>query len=129
MKFLGDEWFEAHRAKLNEVLTPGKASAELVEVYSKCYGTDKVIWVYYLVEKGVLVDLRKGEGLDTVPKAAFRGSGTYADYVASAKGELDPVKALTAGRIKLEGNVMKGLGMVGTYNKMNAAKVLPGTEF
>jgi len=127
MKFLSEEWFEKHAAAAKAALTPGKACAELTELYQDCPdGTDK--WIYYRIEKGVLVDCKMGIGADTMPEATFGGSGKYSSYVLSAKGELNPIKAVSQGHFKFKG-LMKALPMADLYFKVNAAKVFPDNEY
>ncbi|MDO4815798.1 MAG: hypothetical protein Q4A83_04245 [Bacillota bacterium] len=128
MKFLSEEWFEKHQAKIKEELTPGKACTAMTELYLDCPdGTDK--WIYYRIENGLLAEIKMGVGKDTLPEATFGGSGKYTSYVMSAKGELDPVKSITQGHFKFDGKLMKALPMLGIYNKVNAAKVFPENEY
>lgn len=128
MKFLSEEWFEKHAAAAKAAMTPGKACTEMTELYLDCPdGTDK--WIYYKVDNGLITEIKMGVGKDTMPQATFGGSGKYSSYVLSAKGELDPVKAITQGHFKFDGKLMKALPMLGIYNKVNAAKVFPDNEY
>ena len=128
MKYCSEEWFEEHKKLLAEMFTkPSNISAELVEVYNNWEG-DKTVWVYYRIEKGVIADIQRGEGDDTIPKAMFRCFGEYESYAKVIRGELDPKKGIMTKVFKLEGNMMKAMGMLGVYAKVTEAKKVPGLE-
>jgi len=128
MKYCSEEWFEEHKKLLATMFTkPSNLSAELVEVYEHCEG-NKTVWVYYKVDKGLVADIKRGEGEETIPKAMFRCFGEYENYAKVIRGELDPKMGIMTKRFKLEGNMMKAMGMLGVYAKVTEAKKVPGLE-
>ena len=128
MKYVSEEWFEEHKKLLAGMFTkPSNVSAELVEVYKNWDG-NKTAWVYYKVEKGLIADIKRGEGEDTIPKAMFRCFGEYENYAKVIRGELDPKMGIMTGKFKLEGNMMKAMGMLGVYAKVTEAKKVPNLE-
>lgn len=131
MKFLSPEWFEAHVAKIQEVFNePNRSTVGLVEVYENVYGEeDNTVWIHYEQEKGLLKSCDRGEGEDDIPEGQFVVFGDYADYVRVCKGELDPSKGIVSGKFTLEGNLIKAMGMLGTYNQITECKKLEGTEY
>jgi len=127
MKFLDANWFEEHKKlALTEFCEKNRNNVELVEVYENCYGEDKTIWVYYKLDEGIPVVIDRGEGEDSIPEAQFRVFGDYQHYVDVCEGRLDPNKGIITGKFTLEGNLMKAMGMLGTYARVTAAKKIPG---
>lgn len=131
MKFLDQEWFEKHvEALKKEFSEPNRSNVTLVEVYENVYGEDgKSVWIHYVQENGLLKSCERGEGEDDIPEAQFVVYGDYADYVAVCEGRLEPSKGIVSGKFTLEGNLLKAMGMLGTYNRITECKKLEGTEF
>lgn len=130
MKFLDEEWFEAHKTKLKEAFTePNRSNVELIEVYENCWGEDTTVWIHYKMVDGLLGYSKRGEGDDNIPEAQFRVFGDYNNYVLVCQGKLDPNKGIITGKFTLEGNLMKAMGMLGTYAKVTACKNIDGMEF
>ena len=129
MKYFSDEWYDAHKKLLEEAFTkPSNISAELVEIYENCED-GQTRWIYYRVDKGQLSDMHRGEGEDTIPKAMFRCFGEFENYMKVMRGELDPKKGIMTKKFRLEGNMMKAMGMLGVYAKVTESKKVPGLEF
>ena len=128
MKFVSEEWFAEHEKLLKaEFSKQNNNSAEVVEVYQN-WDEGKSAWVYYKIVNGFIEETRRGEGENDLPKAMFRVFGPYGNYVSVIKGELDPKKGLMTGKFKLEGNMMKAMGMLGIYAKITECKKVPGME-
>jgi hypothetical protein len=128
MKFVSGEWFVEHEKLLKaEFSKPSTSSAELVEIYQNWDG-GKSAWVYYRIVSGLLEETKRGEGEDNLPKAMFGVSGEYGNYVSVIKGELDPKKGLMTGKFKLDGNMMKAMGLLGIYARITECKKVPGME-
>jgi putative sterol carrier protein len=81
------------------------------------------------MEKGLLDFIERGEGEDDLPEAQFRCFGDYKNYVLVCQGKLDPNKGIITGKFTLEGNLMKAMGMLGTYGKVTKCKRVSGMEF
>lgn len=130
MKFLDPEWFEKHHEKALALFNePNRNNTELVEVYENCYGDDKTIWCHYKLTDGLITLFERGEGEDDIPEAQFRVFGDYDHYVQVCQGKLDPNKGIITGKFTLEGNLMKAMGMLGTYAKVTEAKKIDGMEY
>lgn len=128
MKFLSIEWFSEHERLLkSEFSRQGSVSAELVEVYQHWDGRGSV-WVYYNIVNGFLEKINRGEGEDNIPRAVFRVFGEYENYVSVLRGELDPKLGIMTGKFKLEGNMMKAMGMLGIYARITECKKIPDME-
>lgn len=128
MKFISKEWFVEHEKLLKaEFSKPSTSSAELVEIYQNC-DSDKTSWVYYRIVSGLLEEIKRGDGADNLPRAMFRVFGEYENFVSVIKGELDPKKGLMTGKFKLEGNMMKAMGLLGIYARITECKKVPGME-
>lgn len=130
MKFLSEAWCARHKeVLLSEFNKPNRNNVELTEVYEGCYGEDKTIWIYYKMVDGLLAEMARGEGEEGIHEATFRCFGSYDDYVKVIHGELDPKKGIMTGKFTLEGNLIKAMGMLGTYMKVSDCKKFAGTEF
>ena len=131
MRFLDDEWYAAHKAKIEEVFSsPGTLNTQLVEVYRNVWGEKgNTKWIKYVVVNTQIAGMTRGEGEDTVPDAAFRCFGDYSSYVAVCQRRLDPKLGILGGVFRLEGGVMAAMPMLPTYDKLTACKRLDGTEF
>ncbi|HWQ75933.1 MAG TPA: SCP2 sterol-binding domain-containing protein [Syntrophomonas sp.] len=128
MKFLSEEWFiEFEKRCRDEFSKASNLSTELVEVYENFEG-NRTIWCLFKLENGLIAQFKHGEGEDSIPSALFRTFGDYPDYVKVLKGELNPKKGLMAGTFTLEGNMMKAMGMLGTYMRVTECKKVPGLE-
>lgn len=129
MKFISEEWFVEHEKLCRaEFSKPNNSNAELTEVYNNWDG-DKTVWFYYKVENGLIAQIKRGEGADNIPPAMFRATGDCSSYVKVVKGELDPKKGIMTGKFKLDGNLMKAMGMLGIYARLTECKKVSGAEF
>lgn len=131
MKFLDQEWFDKHVAALKSEFTETtRSTVGLVEVYENVYGEeDNTVWIHYEQKNGLVETCERGEGEDDIPSANFVVYGDYSDYVKVCKGELDPNKGIVSGKFTLEGNLLKAMGMLGTYNRITKCKKIEGMEY
>ncbi len=131
MKFLDSEWFKAHEQKLKDTFTePNRSNVILVEVYENVWGEeDKTVWVKYTTVNGLPAGFDHGEGEDSIPDAPFRVFGDYGNYALVCQGKLDSTKGIVTGKFTFEGNLIKAMGMMGTYAKVTDCKVFPGMEY
>lgn len=80
----------------------------------------------YTFENGVLTGIERGTGRAAAPVADYISDADYDVFIRTMTGELNTAKALTAGKIKLKGNLMKGLKMLDTHNVLTSLKSLGG---
>lgn len=131
MKFLTEEWCSEFTALAKDTFspekTPSKLTITLCECYNKVpqYGGDTV-WIMYTFKNGVLLDVELGTGRSNAPTADYTSDADYDVFIRTMTGELNTVKALTSGKIKLKGNLMKGLKMLDTHNVLTGCKSTNG---
>lgn len=130
MKFLDDEWYEAHLAMIGRVFSvPGKLNTQLVEIYRNVWGErGHTKWIKYTVENTLVTEITHGDGEDSVPDGAFRCFGDYASYVSVLQRRLDPKLGILGGVFKLEGGVMAAMPMLPTYDKLTECKRIGGMD-
>lgn len=118
-QYLSPEWTkEAHR-RLKKELTPDKmkyVTSSMVTHYKRCPdGKDRSL--YYKFVKGVIDELSLVEG--NPPKAEFIISGDYEVFASISRAELGARSALMTGRLRLQGNMVKALGLSAVVDRMN----------
>lgn len=131
MKFLTDEWYDEFSALAKDTFSPEKTPSKLTLTLCECYnkvpqcGGDTV-WIMYTFKNGVIVSIERGIGRAGAPAADYTSDADYDTAIQNLTGELNTVKALTSGRIKLKGNLMKGLKMLDTHNVLTGCKSING---
>jgi len=118
-QYLSPEWTkEAHR-RLKKELTPDKmkyVTSSMVTHYKNCPdGKDRSL--YYKFVKGVIDELSLVEGKP--PKAEFIISGDYKVFASISRAELGARSALMTGKLRLQGNMVKALGLSAVVDRMN----------
>ena len=84
------------------------------------------MWYLYILKDGVLTDIKRGEGRENAPAADYTSDADYDFFVKTMTGEMSTAKALTTGKIKLKGNLMKALKLLDTHNILTEQKKLNG---
>ncbi len=131
MKFLTEEWGKEFEILTKDTFSPEKTPSKLTLTLCECYnkvpqcGNDTV-WFMYTFKDGVLVSLERGEGRDKAPAADYTSDCDYEPFIQTMTGEMSTVKALTSGKIKLKGSLMKALKMLDTHNIITECKHLNG---
>ena len=131
MKFLTEEWGNEFIAIAKDTFSPGKTPSKVSLTLCECYnkvpqcGGDTV-WFMYTFKNGVLESAERGTGRANAPAADYTSDADYDTFVQTMTGELATVKALTAGKIKLKGNLMKALKLLDTHNILTECKKLGG---
>lgn len=116
IQFLSKEYEE----KLGELLKedfskPSSLTTTFCQIVQGC-PDGKERWVLYGVDKGILNHFEIGEG--TPPEASYRVRGPYSVYVDLIKGKYDGKTSLITGKLKLEGNMTRALGLLGAYTRI-----------
>ena len=131
MKFLTEEWTNEFIAQAKDTFSPGKTPAKVTLTLCECYnkvphlGGDTV-WYMYKFNNGVLESVERGMGRANAPAADYTSDADYDFFVKTMTGEMSTAKALTTGKIKLKGNLMKALKLLDTHNILTEQKKLNG---
>lgn len=127
-KFLTQEWWDTVIPKgsdmFSEGKTPSKLTLSLCEVYEDV-PEDRIgeyVWTKYVLEKGVLKSAEWGTDEDDTPDADYVIYGDYDAYVKVLSGEVPLAKAAISGMFQIDGNMLKGMKMLGTYAKLMEIK-------
>ena len=131
MRFLDDDWYEAHLEQIGLTFTqPGKLKTELVEVYRNVWGeAGNTKWIKYVVENTMVKEITRGDGEDGIPEGSVRCFGDYKSYVAVCEKKLDPKMGILGRVFILEGGVMAAMPMLPVYDKLTQCKRIPGMEY
>lgn len=116
VKFMSPEWEQEMQKRLaEEFSTKGMISTVFVQVMTDCPdGTQK--WALTETEKGIYKRYEIGTG--EPPKGEFTAIGSYAIHRGCVTGDVDGEQALVSGDMKLKGNMIKGMTMLGTYRRL-----------
>ncbi len=131
MKFLTEEWSNEFIALAKDTFSPGKTPSKVTVTLCECYnkvpqcGGDTV-WFMYTFKDGVITEITHGTGRASAPAADYVSDADYDVSVKNIIGELGSAKALTSGKIKLKGNLMKGLKLLDTHAVLAECKKLGG---
>jgi putative sterol carrier protein len=128
-QYLSAEWTqEAHR-RLREELTAEKmkyVTSSMVTHYKHCPdGNDRSL--YYKFVKGIIEELSLLEGKP--PKAEFIISGDYEVFASISRAELGARSALMTGKLRLQGNMVKALGLSAVVDRMNKVLATIPTDY
>lgn len=127
VKFVSEEWFELMRKGLGERFSkPGKVTTSFCHKVLECPdGT--IRWTLIEFENSLIKNYEMGEG--EPPKAAFTAYAAYDTFRRVIVGELDGQQALISGQFKLDGNMIKAMKLIGTYNIIESVMRSIDTEF
>ncbi|GAA0182885.1 hypothetical protein SH2C18_51720 [Clostridium sediminicola] len=116
VKFLSPEWEKLMKDSLKaEFCKKGGVTTEFMQVVEGCPdGTSK--WMLFKIKKSTYVSYEVGEGEQ--PEAEFKAFAPYEIFQKVILKELDGSKALINGKFKLKGNMMKAMGLIGIYNRV-----------
>lgn len=123
-KFLSQEWFDDIKPKAFTKFCKGNditsLTMVLVEVYEDCpdHAINDYIWTKYTLDKGELTAFEYGTDEDDCPEGTYVIYGTYESYVKVLKGDVALAKAAISGMFQIDGNMLKGMRMLGTYSKV-----------
>ncbi len=131
MKFLTEEWSGEFIALAKDTFSPGKTPSKVTVTLCECYNKvpqcgGGTVWFMYTFRDGVITDITRGTGRDSAPAADYVSDADYDVSVKNIIGELSSAKALTSGKIKLKGNLMKGLKLLDTHAVLAECKKLNG---
>lgn len=118
-QYLSPEWTQEAYRRLQTELTAEKmkyVTSSMVTHYKHCPdGKDRSL--YYKFVKGVVAELSLLEGKP--PKAEFVISGDYEVFARISRAELGARSALMSGKLRLQGNMVKALGLSAVVDRMN----------
>lgn len=119
LAYLGPEWAEEAKKRLEEELTPDKlhnVTSSMTNIYHNCPdGKERYFFVEFT--DGRLSRLEIGEG--EPPKGEFRIIADYDTFARISRAELGAVRALTSRKLTLRGNMAKALRLAPLVDKFN----------
>jgi len=118
-QYLSSEWTAEAFRRLRKELTAEKmkyVTSSMVTHYKNCPdGKDRSL--YYQFVEGVVQQLSVVEG--EPPEAEFTISGDYEVFARISRAELGSRAALMGGKLRLQGNMVKALGLSAVVDRMN----------
>ena len=131
MKFLTEEWTEEFIALAKDTFSPEKTPSKVTLTLCECYNNvphfgGETVWYNYTFKNGVCESIERGMGRANAPAADYTSDADYDFFVKTMTGEMSTAKALTSGKIKLKGNLMKALKLLDTHNVITECKRLNG---
>ncbi len=101
-------------------------TSSMVTHYKHCPdGKDRSL--YYKFVDGVVTELSLLEGKP--PKAEFVISGDYEVFARISRAELGARSALMSGKLRLQGNMVKALGLSAVVDRMNKVLASIPTDY
>lgn len=127
IKFLSPEYKDALEKLLREDFSkPSSLTTTFCQIIQGCPdGKDR--WVLYGVDKGIMSAFDIGEG--DAPEATYRVAGPYQVYVDLIHGKTNGKTCLITGKLKLEGNMTRALGLLGAYTRIENNQRSIDTDF
>ena len=131
MKFLTEEWGNEFTAFVKDRFSPGKTPSKLTLTLCECYNNvphcgGDAVWFMNTLKDGVIESVVRGTGRANAPAADYTSDADYDLFVKTMTGEISTAKALTTGKIKLKGNLMRALKLLDTHNIITECKRLGG---
>lgn len=127
-KFLTEEWCERFKENGFKVFGPGvtptKLSLTMVEVYENC-DEDRMndyIWEKCVLKDGVLQSIEFGTDEDDQPDGDYVIYGDQDAYVKVLDGSVPLAKAAISGMFQIDGNLLKMMKLLNTYEKVMDCK-------
>ena len=128
-QYLSPEWTQEAMRRLQAELTAEKmkyVTSSMVTHYKHCPdGKDRSL--YYKFVNGVVAELSLLEGKP--PKAEFVISGDYEVFARISRAELGARSALMSGKLRLQGNMVKALGLSAVVDRMNKVLASIPTDY
>lgn len=116
VKFMSKEWEKLMQEKLQEEFSSrGLVSTVFAQIITDA-PDGKQLWTLSEIKKGRYVSYTIGEG--EPPEYEFAAEGSYETHLGCVQGTVDSVKAITSGQMKLKGNMMKAMSLLGTYSRL-----------
>ena len=116
IKFMSKEWEAAMQKGLAEEFnTKGKVTTTFVQIMTDC-PDGKDLWTLVELKDGMYVRYEICEG--EPPEYELAAIGKYEIHKGCVQGTIDGSKCITTGQMKLKGNMVKAMKLLGTYSRM-----------
>jgi putative sterol carrier protein len=119
LKYLSPEWAAEAAERLRAQLTPEQMknlTSSMLTIYHNCPdGKDRAL--YYAIEDGVFTDISVRE--EPWPEVEFVISGDYETFAKISRSEIGSRSALMAGKLRLQGNMVKALSLASIVDRFN----------
>ena len=127
-KYLSPEWVQEATRRLRAELTPERmkhVTSSMLTLYRGEQGRDRAL--YYRFVEGGLAELSLCEG--ALPTAEFTLAGDYDTFARISRAETGARSALMSGKLKLQGSMVKALGLAAVVDRMNKVLSSIPTEY
>lgn len=116
IQFMSKEWETAMQKGLEEEFnTRGMVTTVFVQIITDCPdGIDK--WTLFELKKGKYVRYEIGTG--EPPEYELAAAGTYEVHKGCVMGTIDGSQCITTGMMKLQGDMVKAMSLLGTYSRL-----------
>lgn len=116
--------YEEIFAKSKELILPNDASEFKDHIAVEVDTTGEGEGAFYIELVDGKINMEPYEYYDYDCKLIISGS----DFIEMCKGELDPVKAFTNGKLKIKGDIDKALKVSKIFNAVKAKNAAPKTD-
>lgn len=114
--FMSKEWEAAMQKALEEEFsTRGLVSTKFAQIMTDCPDGENM-WTLFELSKGKYV--RYEIGLGEPPEYELAAEGTFEVHKGCVQGTIDGSQCITTGMMKLKGNMMKAMSLLGTYSRL-----------
>ena len=129
MAYLGPEWSEEAKKRLEKELTPENmhhVTSSMSNIYQNTPdGKEKYLFIAF--DDGKVSQFEVGEG--DPPDAEFKIIAEYDTFAKISRGELGAVRALTSRKLTLRGNMAKAMRLAPRVDRMNKVLATIPTDY
>jgi len=129
MAYLGPEWSEEAKKRLEKELTPENmhhVTSSMSNIYQNTPdGNEKYLFIAF--DDGKVSQFEVGEG--EPPAAEFKIIAEYDTFAKISRGELGAVRALTSRKLTLRGNMAKAMRLAPRVDRMNKVLATIPTDY
>ena len=129
MAYLGPEWSEEAKKRLEKELTPENmhhVTSSMSNIYQNTPdGKEKYLFIAF--DDGKVSQFEVGEG--EPPAAEFKIIAEYDTFAKISRGELGAVRALTSRKLTLRGNMAKAMRLAPRVDRMNKGLATIPTDY
>lgn len=129
MAYLGPEWSEEAKKRLEKELTPENmhhVTSSMSNIYQNTPdGKEKYLFIAF--DDGKVSQFEVGEG--EAPAAEFKIIAEYDTFAKISRGELGAVRALTSRKLTLRGNMAKAMRLAPRVDRMNKVLATIPTDY
>ncbi len=132
MKYLSEEWVQRVGEELRKAFTEeGGLDLRFAQVVEEIPGGEPEKYLLFELEKSIFKAYTMGDADDLPADVPFVVYGDYDVYKGIINSEIEGSNCLMDGSLALEGNMVKAVALMGTYNKLEMCQraLVSETEF